>query len=63
MLIVLTALTTIVIISLIAGIIYVKRQNKLNTAILTILNTQSDELYEITGKTNVFVDKKGILNN
>ena len=61
--IVLSILTTVVIISIIAGIIYIKRQNKINTAILTTLNLHSDQFYEITGKQPSFVDKKGILNN
>jgi hypothetical protein len=60
----LTFISTILILAIIAGIIYVKRQNLLNTLMLSKLNEQSKIIQEITGIESVFIDKAGkIINN
>jgi hypothetical protein len=62
--IILTSITIILTIAIIAGVIYIKRQNLLNTLMLTKLNEQGKIIQEMTGTESVFVNNTGkIINN
>jgi hypothetical protein len=62
--IILTFISTILILAIIAGVIYVKRQYLLNTLMLSKLNEQGKIIQEMTGIESVFIDKAGkIINN